>query len=448
MTHPGNHIHTQLQTLIRGYAPTGRLLVALSGGRDSTVLLHLLARSFPDRDIVALHVDHGLHPRSSEWTGHCRNLATELGVGFDAFSVRVETGRGESLEASAREARYQALAEAMLAGDTLLTAHHAGDQLETLIYRLARGAGGRGLAGIRRQRPLGPGQLLRPLLSVEEAAIQAYAEAHRLSWVEDPSNRDERFDRNYLRHHVLPVLLSRWPTADRQAARSAEHLADEARLLQEVGEADLRELLDEDRLNLTRLETLSRERRRNALRCWLEASLDYPPGSAWLERLEQELIGARVDASPELVLGAFRVRRHGDWIYLVPGTLPSLDPGPHHWDAPDPCVELPGNGRLCLDPDPVGKGVCLPARVTIRYRRPGDVFHDGRHHRKLKEWLRLAEIPEEERDRLPLLLDGEIIFAIGETLLDPRYIAGDTVQKGARSGTIQWYRAGQDGRPD
>ncbi|MDQ2068328.1 tRNA lysidine(34) synthetase TilS [Natronospira bacteriovora] len=441
MSDESPNLGSRLRKLIAASAPGGRLLIAFSGGRDSSVLLHAIAHACPDRELLAIHVDHGLNPRSAQWARHCRDFAGKLGVAVRVESLTLEKGGGENLEAMARQARYGVMAGMLAPGDTLLTAHHAGDQLETLLQRLMRGAGRMGLSGIRRSRSLGAGQLLRPMLDTEESEIQAWAEDHGLSWVEDPSNRDERFDRNFLRHRVLPLLRQRWPHAEAQAARTSAHLAEEARLLQALAELDQQSVVDERGIVISGLRQLSAERQRNVLRHWLISTADYPPGADWLGRLQKEVMDARDDASPELVFGEYRIRRHAGRLYLGARDRPLPEPGPFQWTAPARECLLPGNGALELDSrEPGPDCVCLPALVSVRYRRPGDVFHDGRHRRRLKEWMRLAGIPEEQRESVPILLDGERIFAVGESVVDPGYFRRNCRENDFRCGRLRWRR--------
>jgi tRNA(Ile)-lysidine synthase len=186
--------------------------IAFSGGLDSTVLLHLLAtRAKIDKlpPLSAIHVHHGLQAAADAWPAHCQFVCDALGVPLRV--IRVQVQQGASLERAARDARYQAFAEVTGAGELLVTGQHRDDQAETLLFRLLRGAGVRGLAAMPAQRPLADGYLVRPLLDVSRAELEAYAREHQLTWIEDPSNADPRFSRNYLRHHVFPRLTERWP---------------------------------------------------------------------------------------------------------------------------------------------------------------------------------------------------------------------------------------------
>ena len=192
-----------------------KIAVAFSGGLDSTVLLAAICRLTPRPEVRALHIDHGLHPDSGAWEGHCKALAASLGVGFGSLQCPVEPVQGESLEARARAVRYRALAELLAPGEILVTAHHADDQLETLMLRLMRGTGVKGLRGIAPLQPFGAGFLARPLLAISREDILAAAREWDLEWIEDPSNRDTRFDRNYVRAELIPRITKRWPAAAR-----------------------------------------------------------------------------------------------------------------------------------------------------------------------------------------------------------------------------------------
>jgi len=435
----------QLQQQMATLGPFPRLHLALSGGRDSTVLLHILARHQPRPSLSVLHVDHGLHPHSGDWAAQCQALCDSLGLSCRVLQLDMVPKAGESLEAQARDARYQALAECVGPGEALLTAHHADDQLETLLYRLLRGTGGRGLAGIRIQRPLGEGWLLRPMLALNGEAIQSLAEAWGLSWLEDPSNQDARFDRNFLRQRVLPRLAERWPAGARRAVATAEHLAEDSELLSELAELDRQTVAVEGGLSVSGLLGLSAARRRNLLRHWLMAATGQMPAQRQLRLVDEEVLQARQDATPLLKIGARRLSRHRDYLFLEPhgseGPFQDLAPGPFQWLDPDQPLSLPGNGQLLLEAAEGGEPGLdirqLGHSLRVRYRRAGDRFHDGRHHRALKEWLRLAEIPPRQRARLPLLLDGEEIIAAGENLLNPRY----QCTNGREGRRIVWRKA-------
>ena len=182
-----------------------RVWVAVSGGLDSTVLLHAV-RQLPN--VCAVHLDHGLHPDSADWARHCAATASQFGVDFE--QRRLTVARGGNLEANARHARYEAWRELLGEEDLLLLAHHADDQAETRLWQFLTGRHPGGMPG---KRDLGRGRLVRPLLGVRQRDIRAYAAHFGLRWIEDPANADLRFDRNYIRHRLMPLVEGRFPTA-------------------------------------------------------------------------------------------------------------------------------------------------------------------------------------------------------------------------------------------
>ncbi|KAF1056803.1 MAG: tRNA(Ile)-lysidine synthase [Pseudomonas delhiensis] len=389
--------------------------VGFSGGLDSSVLLHLLA-AVREREALpplhALHVHHGLQAVADQWPAQCARLCAELKVPLEV--LRVQVADEASVEQAARRARYAAFAQRLEPGACLLTAQHRDDQAETLLLRLLRGAGVRGLASMPSQRTLGAGHLLRPLLTVPRSELEAYAQAHRLSWVEDPSNDDPAFARNYLRHRVMPVLTEQWPQAAACLARSAEHLAEAEQLLGELAEQDLhaaRTLNDCTWLALPSLEVavlsrLSEARQRNALRHWLAPLTAMPDSDHWAGW--QDLRDASVDAEPVWRLNGGELRRSrgrvwwlgGDWL-REPAPLDGVGP------VTEQIMPLPGNGHLSLTGrPPVGP-------LHLAYRQGGETLAlAGRGHRDLKRLLAESDLPAFVRGRLPLLWRGDELLGV------------------------------------
>ncbi len=274
-----NWLLQQLRTLIG--PPRGRsLCVAYSGGLDSAALLVALAtaRARAGFRLRALHVDHGLHPQSAQWAALACSQAGRVRVRCDAIRIRIAR-EGASLEAAARAARYAALARALSPGELLLTAHTQDDQLETVLLALLRGSGVRGLAAMGGVSRFGDTQLVRPLLHVSRQQLERYARRRALTVAQDPSNQDERMDRNYLRRRVVPLLRERWPAAAVTAGRSARHLAEAQVLLERGARAVLAVAADGAALCVSALRALSVIERRNALRYWIHARGLPTPGS-------------------------------------------------------------------------------------------------------------------------------------------------------------------------
>ncbi|KAA2286369.1 tRNA lysidine(34) synthetase TilS [Arenimonas fontis] len=391
--------------------PAAPLLLAFSGGLDSTVLLHLLA-AHPEaraRGLRVLHVDHGLQPASAAWAEHCRQACAGLGLSFELRRARVEPA-GEGLEAAARRVRYAILAEVQAEGEVVALAHHRDDQAETVLLRLLRGSAD-GLAGMRRLRRFGRGWLWRPLLDLPRERLLAHARAEGMAWIEDPSNQDPVHDRNYLRQEVMPRLRARWPGAGAALARSARLLAEQAALL--AGE-DRRRLAqvqgaDPATLSLSALAAQPPAWRARLLRAWL-AELELPPlPGPQLDRLAQNLLAARVDAVPELAWSGAVLRRWRDTLHAGYPKPPLPADWQAVWDGRAP-LPLPGGGVLVLEPPRP-----FDSPVRVRARRGGERLRlPGRgHSSELRDLLQALGVPPWQRFRLPLLEagDGEVLAA-------------------------------------
>ncbi|MEQ9464526.1 MAG: tRNA lysidine(34) synthetase TilS [Haliea sp.] len=423
----------ELATLAPALEPhrqAGRWFVAFSGGLDSTVLLHLLQRFCGEQPaappLVAIHVNHTLQAAAADWERHCARVCAALGVPLLQRQVEVDTA-GSGTEAAAREARYRVFAATLRAGDVIFLAHHQDDQVETLLLRWLRGAGVRGLQGMPATRPLGTGSLSRPLLAWPRTALEDYAQRQGLEWVEDPSNTDTGFDRNYLRHQVLPLLDRRWPGYRGSVTRSARQLGFAATALDRLLPAPppctsrlgdpgvpVASLLQDAGIGWL------------VLQQWLrDLGLSTPPRAPTAEFLRQLQVAG---GSPELAWNGGCLRRFGDAVYLLPPVveMASTDRGQL---APGAPLALPGAGTLELEPAGDGPGIALGAGefLAVRGRRGGERCQPlGRAGRqRLKKLLQEAGVPPWWRERLPLLYLGEELVAVADLWLcaSPRTLA-------------------------
>lgn len=305
---------------LAGSAAPLRCVVAWSGGLDSTVLLHLLvvARRNHPRAIRlrAVHVDHGLQPAAAQFRRFCQRTARSWRVPLTSLQATVHATAGSSLEEAARRARRQVLEDALAPGELLLMAQHADDQLETLLLAVLRGAGPKGLAGMPAVARFGAARLLRPLLDFDRAAIAACARTAQLEWIEDPTNCESRFDRNYLRAQVLPLVRGRWPAAARTAVRSARHCASAAAWLERAATADLHAAADGAALEVAVLRRFAPARRAAVLRIWIQAAGARAPNERHLRQIEA-IMAARADAHPLLRLPDCTVRRMGGRLIIT-----------------------------------------------------------------------------------------------------------------------------------
>ncbi|ROO04980.1 tRNA lysidine(34) synthetase TilS [Pseudomonas fluorescens] len=388
--------------------------IAFSGGLDSTVLLHLLAdlaktESLPP--LSAVHIHHGLQAAADAWPQHCQSVCDALGVPLLIERVKVQPGA--SLERAARDARYAVFGSLTQANDLLLTGQHRDDQAETLLFRLMRGAGVRGLAGIPAQRPVGQGMLIRPLLDVSRSELEAYAQAHQLRWIEDPSNQDRQFSRNYLRHQVMPLLTERWPQAQASMVRSAAHLREAKGLLDELAQIDLTtaatahdfEWLGLPSLELAPLAALSAARQRNVISHWLEPLTRLPDTDHWSGWTD--LCEAGHDASPVWRLADGELHRSAGRVWWLSGDWLRSPVIGCEWQSPASALRLADNGRVMFS----GQTPSGPLRIA--YRQGGEVMHLGdRGHRDLKRLLNERAVPGFVRGRLPLLFRDDELLAV------------------------------------
>jgi tRNA(Ile)-lysidine synthase len=402
-----------------------RLLVGYSGGLDSHVLLHGLAmqgRRWPERTLEAIYVDHGLQAASAAWGEHCGHICHQMNIPFRILRIDAGPLPGESPEAAARRARYTALAAELSSDSALLTAHHRDDQAETLLLQLLRGAGPHGLAAMPAAARLGQGGLLRPLLDVDRAELLTYAREYDLRWIEDTSNTDSGFARNYLRHQVLPLLRERWPATNRTLARSARRCAETAAWLDEEAAIDLAGAVTarRDCLALPALRALSEQRQRNLLRFWLRR-LNLPiPDARQLQHILQDALNAATDRNPCIRWPGAEVRRYRAELYAMPPPRPHDVQQTLIWRSTAdgwPSLELPGVGRLWMR-ETTGAGLRAEALADgllwVGFRRGGERFRPvgRRHSQELKKLLQEAGIPPWERERLPLVYRDEALLAV------------------------------------
>jgi tRNA(Ile)-lysidine synthase len=392
--------------------------LALSGGLDSTVLLAALA--VPEvgyrRSLRAIHVDHGLHPDSAAWSAHCARLASRFGVPCEIVGVDARPAAGESAEAAARTARYQALSTRLRPDEVLLTAHHGDDQLETVLLQWLRGGGLRAVAGMRPVARFSCGWLARPLLGFTRAELADWAIAQGLPWLEDPSNADPRFDRNYLRLEVLPRLRARWPAAARTAQRVARQAVEALDLEARVTEADLGEVVQGETLSLARLAGWPEPRQRHVLRAWLRSRGVAAPPADTLESLRRDMLAADEARIPETRWPGAVVRRYRGRLYVdVPPARGRWQAGPWNPDVP---FDLGADGRLELVAA-TGAGLSrarMRGALEVEPRPIGAAFRPAghSHRRELRKWLQERGVLPWRRAALPCISYGGEIVAVGD----------------------------------
>ena len=405
----------QLRTYLPAVtSPSAIWWIGFSGGLDSTVLLHALAQLQLPVQLRALHINHQISENADAWQKQCANFCAQHSISFHSEKVRVEnTGKG--IEDAARVARYSVFEKNLAATDYLLTAHHANDQAETLLLRLMRGTGPRGLASMASVRTLGAGLLARPLLHFTRAELETYALVHQLSWVDDESNLDDDYDRNFLRNQVMPLLHSRWPEFKRKWQQTAELCAQQETVMEEIAREDLvrAEPLAErvgQSIELNALLGLSPARKQNVLRYWLRLINHTTPEQLHWQQIEQQIFGGREDAQTRVSWGNVALQTYRERLYALPLHLPELelqfelrvgDIKPRlKTDLPDLHIRYRAGSERCK---PVGRG----------------------HSQTLKKLLQEYELEPWLRDKVPLVFSGDSLVAVGDLWVCAEFVAAE-----------------------
>ncbi|WP_455223098.1 tRNA lysidine(34) synthetase TilS [Kaarinaea lacus] len=420
-----------------------RYWLAYSGGIDSHVLLHVLSSHqhiFGDAKFQAVHINHALSPQADQWAEHCRLTCERLQIPFIAIDVDATPRPGESPEARAREVRYQAIERLIKTDDCLLTAHHQDDQVETLLLQLMRGSGPKGLAAMPQWSIFHAGHLARPLIQVRREDIRAYAMANQLKWVTDESNLNLKFDRNFIRHEIVPRLTQRWPSLAQTISRSARYCAEAVEIL----DHDARQVLQAINPNglfylpVSRLLELSKAQQRNTLRYWIHQHDMNTPSSTRLEQVTEQLLHAAPDASPMVSWEGCELRRYRDQLHIMAPLPPVNTDETLEWNIANP-VTINAIGELSARPA-VGAGIAkrlvTGRSLSVQFRKGGESIQPmGRpQHHTLKKLFQERGIPPWIRDRTPLIYIDEQLAAVGNLFVGQQFCA----ENGEDGFIFQW----------
>ncbi|MEZ9073389.1 tRNA lysidine(34) synthetase TilS [Vibrio splendidus] len=419
-----------------------RLLIAFSGGVDSRVLLELAVQyaKVHGTECCAVHVHHGLSKNADYWTEQCQTWCDALSVSLAIERVSLDIDSGESVEKLARDARYNALQKHLNFGDVLVTGQHIDDQLETFLLALKRGSGPKGLSSMAKVMSFGEAFIVRPLLSVTRTDIEASAHDMGLTWVEDESNQDLRFDRNFIRHQVTPTLTERWPSFRESVSRSAQLCAEQELLLDELLEPHFQKALSSSQNQSLSVEALSQHSdllRARLLRMWLSQCKQSMPSQKQLKLIWDEVACAQADANPKLVLNDAEVRRFNHQLYLVRETKDLSDWQSHlsmgeSLTLPDGLGELRLNSALS-DGESNNRDLQsfswsdTSGTLRVVFNPEGLSAHPvGRgHSRKLKKLFQEYQVPSWLRRRTPILMDGDRVIAVLGLFVDKNYEGQD-----------------------
>ncbi len=396
-----------------------QFLIGLSGGLDSTVLLALWEKyrqKQPHLQLRAIHIHHGLSPNADHWVAHCQQLCQQFSIPL--IIEKVQLSRGMGVEAAARQARYHAIQRHILPQEMLVTAHHQQDQTETFFLALKRGSGVSGLSAMKTQSAVFNFTIFRPLLPLSRQQLHQYAIENQLSWIEDESNQNNKYERNFLRNQILPQLRERWAYFDQAVQRSANHCAEQQQLLAELLQAELeKNSRKNDRtFDLTNFHQWSMLKQKALLRLWLETLQQPMPSTKQLSQLIQDVILAEVDRNPQFQLGDKMLRRYQHRLYLTEhfADLRQLSL-PVTLNQP---ITLPDKlGQICLTETPTGVQAMwqdyiqpLPkpkAPISIRFAYSGKVRNPNGISQDIKKCWQAHNVPVWQRNRIPLIFYGE-----------------------------------------
>lgn len=428
---------TDIKTLLDKHLTNNcsQIAVAFSGGRDSTVLLHMMSKIKPqytDIDWTAVHINHGISTNADYWEVRCKKVSERLGFKFLCARHHVVANNRESLEQKAREVRYRSFIELTELHSLILMAHHLNDQTETFLLQLKRGAGIKGLSAMSESLCKNNRTFLRPLLNVNRRDIEAYLIENQLSWIDDESNQDQQFDRNFLRKQVMPILENRWPGIHKSVSRTAENCAEQLALAEEIAAYDLQPVIDnKNRIDLTKVEYLSSARQRNLIRYWIETSECKLPSKALLDEIFESVIGARKDANPKVILSNKEIRRFQNYLYLLPKQN-SLSHVILDWEDLTKKKVLPdGLGSIdfasLIDIHPPQS----QQQVTIRFSVANQALKFFGRDRKISPNKLMKELKVEPwlRSRTPMIFyDEQLVAIINVGIVEKFHKVGDLNQ--------------------
>lgn len=414
-------IQLAVQNIVRNKIGAHRdLLVAYSGGVDSTVLLHALTiikqQYLPDLQLRAIYIHHGISQNADSWANHCQQqcLNWQIPCLIEKVTLDLELG---NIEEQARKARYCAMSQ-YLATDTILcTAQHLDDQSETFFLALKRGSGPTGLSAMAEISDLNDIPLLRPLLTITRAQIEQYAKSYELAWIEDESNQDDHYDRNFLRLHVLPLLNQRWPHFNQMVARSAELCQEQQQLVEELLVDAFHQMVDEQKsLSILPLLSVSSAKRNALLRMWFKLHQIIMPSRKQLDIIWQTVVLAREDSNPLFILANRQVRRYQHRLYLLP-QYRDLQSIVIDWDLKNTLILPDSVGQLSII-SAFANNCRLPLpheSVSIRFNVQGMLSIVGRQGaRSIKKIWQEKSIPPWMRTRTPLIFYNEVLItAVG-----------------------------------
>ena len=416
------HVSEALTSLsLFDFSPYKRLWVAFSGGIDSTALLHALSHCVELKSkLTAIHVNHNIHQQSPVWQNHCEVFCKALDIPIIIKSIKPHYfDNSANIEEAARDARYHLFEEIIEKNEALILGHHQNDQAETLLLRLFRGAGIEGLSAMKPIMPRNHITLLRPWLTLDKKNIVHYANQNKLTWVEDPSNLNEGFDRNFIRNTLLPLIKTRYPGVNKNLARTALLCDESQKYINAALQPNFeRCLVEQNVIDLTVLLALSKTEQTLIIRQWLKSLTLKMPNQSHLDNFITKLTLADNDKHPLLSLDNMQIQRHNNKLYAYLAL--TVSPENKQWPPPfSPLLLLGLQANLSLKKDKLTPNLYVPknAIISVKFRKGGEKIKVNGLHQKVKKLLQAQTIPFWERAHLPLIYINEELAAISTLII-------------------------------
>ena len=402
-----NNWLSKLEQKISLYFPNRNIYIGFSGGVDSTVLLHLLSKIIPKQKLTAVYINHNMQKEAENWSLHCEGTCKKLGIKFISKTIKV-LNNNQGLESSMRDARYKALQDIIEPDDILALAHHQDDQIETILLRLFRGSGPKGLIGMKEISSIMKINVFRPLLNTSKPSIISYAKLHNLEWVEDPSNTQTNYDRNFIRNTILPSLKNRWPAVTGNIARTSEHCSETEKYIDNELKPILNKIVVSNEVKITPLKEQNIFTQKYILRSWITSNLGYPPNSKQLEYIQNNIINAKIDKRPTLAINNKIITRYNNKLYTIEKTSNEYPKGYKLlWPANTNKIKI-NLYQITLEKSPTDLD------LNIRFREEGERFtpntRQGSH--PLKKLMQEWKVPPWMRNKIPLIYHGEKLIAV------------------------------------
>ncbi len=407
-----------------------KIFIAYSGGVDSHVLLHLISHN-PQlkHKVTAVYVNHGLQDEADAWAEHCQVVALTLGVRFRSIKVEVDKSSRKSLEELARDARYQALKALLGQNDVVLLAQHREDQMETVLLQLFRGAGVQGLSGMPIHIAFGKGYMYRPLLDISKQNIDNYAITNQLSWIEDPSNKRDDFDRNFLRNQIIPKLKQKWPALDRTVARSARHCANAHFQLDDLAVNLYKQIADEvtQTLDINLLLKLDKHKQTLLIRQWFKVNQLRMPAEKFVDSIFNQVINASESKNPEIKGQGYSIRRYRNKLFCLQDINFNPVLTEQSWPDNNRRINLANGSNLFITDSEQGisKKCWDNAKVVVKFRQGTEKIRlPGRKgHHTLKNLYQEKGIPPWQRSMIPLIYLDDQLAAVADLWVSEEYFS-------------------------